>query len=105
MIACWFVFVFVRAALEQFRRRDQFGRAACLGAVAGLFGVAAHSLVDFGLHVTVNAAVFIALIVIATQAYGGEKENLESTPERSTIGTQNPTGLHQFGLYKENKCT
>jgi hypothetical protein len=27
----------------------------------------AHSLVDFGLHVTANAVVFLALVVIATK--------------------------------------
>ena len=94
MIACWFVFVFVRTALKQLRRRDQFGRAACLGAVAGLFGVAAHSLVDFGLHLTVNAVVLITLIVIATRAYGGEKkERLESSRGALHFENCNPTGL------------
>ena len=37
-----------------------------LGAVLGIAGVAAHSLVDFGLHILVNAIVFLALIMIAT---------------------------------------
>jgi O-antigen ligase len=42
-----------------------FTRAAALGALAGLFGVAVHSLVDFGLHVTSNAFVFAALVALA----------------------------------------
>lgn len=46
---------------------DPFRRAACFGAQIGLFGVAIHSFVDFGLHVTVNALVCVALIVIATR--------------------------------------
>jgi hypothetical protein len=43
-----------------------FLHAARLGAVLGLAGVAAHSLVDFGLHILVNAVVFVTLIMIAT---------------------------------------
>jgi hypothetical protein len=30
----------------------------------------AHNVVDFGLHVTANAVVFIALVVIATRDFG-----------------------------------
>jgi hypothetical protein len=37
-----------------------------MGALIGIFGVAVHSLVDFGLHVTINALVLTALVVIAT---------------------------------------
>jgi hypothetical protein len=46
---------------------ESFRRAACLAALTGLIGVMAHSLVDFGLHVTANAVVFLALVVIATK--------------------------------------
>jgi hypothetical protein len=31
-----------------------------------VFGVAIHSFVDFGLHVTINSVLFVALVVIAT---------------------------------------
>jgi hypothetical protein len=41
-------------------------RAVRLGAVLGITGVAAHSLVDFGLHIMANAIVFIVLIMFAT---------------------------------------
>ena len=60
-----FVFIFLRRARETLRRGDAFRRAACVGALAGLFGVAVHSLFDFGLHMTANAALFVALVVIA----------------------------------------
>jgi putative inorganic carbon (HCO3(-)) transporter len=66
-LGAWFVIVFISGAREHLRRsRDSFRRSACLGALVGLFGVAIHSLVDFGLHDTVNAFVFTALVVIAT---------------------------------------
>ena len=68
----WFVF----ALIKRIRKRlvpDSFLRASCFGALAGLFTVAIHSSVDFGLHVTVNALVFIALVVIATVNVRTEK--------------------------------
>lgn len=41
-------------------------RSTCFGATLGVFGVLIHSLVDFGLHVPLNALVFVVLLVIAT---------------------------------------
>jgi O-antigen ligase/Flp pilus assembly protein TadD len=74
----WFVFLFVRRTRKGLRSRGAFRRAACLGALLGLCAIALHSLVDFGLHITVNALVFTALVVVATahvdtdrQATGG----------------------------------
>src|SRR5437870_9567492 len=61
-----FVLVFLRRARESLRTGDAPRRAAVFGALAGLFGVAVHSLFDFGLHMTANAALFVALIVVAT---------------------------------------
>ena len=43
---------------------DNYDRAVTLGALVGIVTVAIHSLVDFGLHVTINALLFIALISI-----------------------------------------
>lgn len=69
MLGLWFVYAFVREArLRLLRASDSFGRAARCGALTGLCGIAAHSFVDFGLHVTINAALFIVLTVIATAA-------------------------------------
>lgn len=59
VIGIWFVVAVVRAA----RQSVNIER---LGAILGIVGVAAHSLVDFGLHILVNAIVFLALIMIAT---------------------------------------
>lgn len=64
-LAVWFVVVFVRRVRQTLRASDPFRRAACLGALIGLFGVAVHSLVDFGLHITINALMFTALIAVA----------------------------------------
>ncbi len=66
VFATWFVVVFIRRARGCLRSRSSFRRATCFGALAGLFAIAIHSIFDFGLHVTVNALVFIALIVVAT---------------------------------------
>jgi hypothetical protein len=48
------------------RSTSAFSRAACFGALVGLAGVAVHSIVDFGLHLTINAVVLFALVTIAT---------------------------------------
>jgi O-antigen ligase len=66
-LGAWFLIALIKCSLERLRSsRDPFRRAACLGALLGMFGIAVHSLVDFGLHDTVNAFVFTALVVIAT---------------------------------------
>jgi O-antigen ligase len=57
--------LFIRRARECLRSDDPLRRAACCGALTGLCGVALHSFVDFGLHITANALVFTALLVIA----------------------------------------
>jgi len=65
-IAVWFGVVVFKRTRANLHSRDRFRRAACFGASLGMIGVAVHSLFDFGLHLTVNALVFTALIVIAT---------------------------------------
>jgi O-antigen ligase len=62
----WFIIAFIKRVRNTLLSQDAFRRAACLGALTGLFGVAVHSLVDFGLHITINALVCMALICIAT---------------------------------------
>lgn len=52
--------------ITNLRSSDRFRQACCFGALIGIFGVMIHSFLDFGLHVMVNALVFIALIVIGT---------------------------------------
>ncbi len=65
-LCVWFVVVFLAAARSQMRTPISFPylRAARFGALAGILTVCIHSLVDFGLHITVNAFVFTALVSI-----------------------------------------
>jgi O-antigen ligase len=62
----WFVVLLLNRARKVLLDGDPLRRAACLGAVVALFGVAVHSLFDFGLHITINSSLFVALVVIAT---------------------------------------
>ena len=71
-LVIWFGVAFIKRAREQFGSVDSFHRAACLGALTGLFGVAVHSVVDFGLHITINALICTVLIVIVTMEGRGE---------------------------------
>ncbi len=65
-IGIWFLVATIRRVRKTFQSRNSFRRAAALGALIGLFGVAVHSIVDFGLHITINALIFVTLLVIAT---------------------------------------
>jgi O-antigen ligase len=64
----------IRFAITQLRKRDSVSRAICIGAMASLFAVILHSLVDFGLHITVNAVVCLSLIVLACANVSSERE-------------------------------
>ena len=66
-IGVWFVLAVVRRIRKNLMVDHGFRRAVRFGAVLGLTGVAAHSLVDFGLHIMINAVVFITLIMMGTQ--------------------------------------
>ncbi|MET0623681.1 MAG: O-antigen ligase family protein [Pyrinomonadaceae bacterium] len=71
--------IFIKLARDGLRSRDTFRRAACFGALTGLFGVALHSFVDFGLHITANQLVFTSLVVIAAaHVRKGERDRLDS---------------------------
>jgi O-antigen ligase len=68
VLVIWFLVIFFRRARISLRSPDSYYRAASLGAITGMFGVVVHSFVDFGLHITINAFFFLALLVIAAQA-------------------------------------
>lgn len=65
-IVIWFGLALLRRTRENLQSPNRFRRAACFGAAIGIMGVAVHSLVDFGLHMLVNALIFTTLVVIAT---------------------------------------
>lgn len=66
-LGLWFAVMVIRRARENLVSDRGFMRAVRFGAILGIAGVAAHSLVDFGLHMLANAVVFMTLIMIATQ--------------------------------------
>jgi O-antigen ligase len=86
-LVVWLVTVFIRRARNQLLNAKPLSRAACLAALTGLLGVMAHSAVDFGLHVTANAVVFLALVVIATKELPAEKQKefLHEAIRRETV--------------------
>lgn len=51
---------------KNLRSGDPFTQSSCFGAALGILGVLIHSLVDFGLHVMINALILAVLVVIAT---------------------------------------
>jgi len=63
-ILIWFAIVLVKQTRRSIRASEGFQRAVSLGAIVGVAGIAVHSVVDFGLHVTVNALVLMALLAI-----------------------------------------
>ena len=65
-VGVWFAVMVVRAARKNFIVQTGFMRAARVGALHGIAAVAAHSLVDFGLHLIANAVVFLTLVMIVT---------------------------------------
>ena len=65
-IGLWFILGFGKSVLTRLRYGDPLLSALSIGALAGIFAVAIHSIVDFGLHITINALLFVTLMVIAT---------------------------------------
>ena len=76
-IGLWFIAGFCKDFLIRLRNRDPLLGALSIGALAGIFAVAIHSIVDFGLHITINAVLFATLMVIATvtSSPGSQSEN------------------------------
>ena len=71
-IGIWFLFVLFKRIRVNLKSGSSFRRGACFGAMLGIMGVAVHSLFDFGLHMLVNALIFVSLIIIATISEGNE---------------------------------
>ena len=79
-LALWFIVAFLRKARHGARSGDAFCRAACLGALTGIFGVAVHSVVDFGLHLIINSLILCVLIVVAAHSSTLEAQSQELAP-------------------------
>jgi O-antigen ligase len=85
-LVAWFIVALIRRARTRLRSSDSFRRTACLAALAGLFGVAVHSLVDFGLQITINALICTTLIIIAT----ADERVEERTPPSISVLKRRP---------------
>jgi O-antigen ligase len=60
----WFLVAFVQRSRKALANFTGIQRAFAVGAIIGVVGVGVHSLVDFGLHMTGNALVFVMLFAL-----------------------------------------
>lgn len=94
----WFAVVLVRQSRQSIKATEGFQRAVMLGVIISLVGLAVHSLVDFGLHITVNALCCAILLgILSTNRFqsvvrqpGLRRGNFEKRkriqPHRSSTG-------------------
>lgn len=61
-----FIILLIKKISVQINSGSSLRRASCFGATVGIFGIMLHSLVDFGLHIIINALILIILVVLAT---------------------------------------
>lgn len=70
IIAFFLALIFFGIAIKRMSKQFSIGNSlrqgSCLGAALGLSGILLHSVVDFGLHTTINSLICVVLIVIAT---------------------------------------
>ena len=66
----WFAVVLLGRLLRVSRVDFLAPTALRCGALAGLVAIAVHSFFDFGLHITINALLCCALLVIAVKGTG-----------------------------------
>jgi O-antigen ligase len=66
LLGLFFVGVLFRTSLQRRESADTFRRGVATGALAGCFAVLVHSFVDFTLHTTSNALLFLVLAALAT---------------------------------------
>jgi O-antigen ligase len=60
----WFSIALLNQISRGINAVEGFQRAVLLGSIIGLVGVGVHSMVEFGLHITINALVFVVLLAI-----------------------------------------
>jgi len=63
-IFVWFVFALVQQCRKALQTFTGFQRVIAFGSIIGIFGVALHSLIEFGLHITANAFAFVILLAV-----------------------------------------
>jgi len=69
----WFAVALIKEARHSVKTSEGFQRAVSLGAIIGLVGVGVHSIVEFGLHITINALVFVVLVaILSLKSFGPE---------------------------------
>lgn len=78
-LGAWFAVTVMRLARRNLKIDTGFMRAVRIGSVLGIAGVAAHSLLDFGLHLTGNAVVFLTLIMMVTFRRRESLDEFETT--------------------------
>ena len=87
-IVAWCVIVLLLNIRRGLKSGDSLARAASFGALGGFFGVAAHSLVDSGLVVPINAVILFALLVIASA--NPEAKDTRRKVARRPVGERQP---------------
>lgn len=73
-IGIWFAVSVIRRTRANLASDSSFQRAVSFAAVLGITGVAVHSMVDFGLHMMINALILIALVMLATKKMDSEPQ-------------------------------
>jgi O-antigen ligase len=75
----WFAVALISEARRSLRAGEGFQRAVSMGAILGLAGVGVHSIVDFGLHITINALVFVVLLaILSLKSFGPQTVPMKS---------------------------
>jgi O-antigen ligase len=73
LVLLGFVILLFARSFAAMQTRDPVQRAISLGALAGCFGIAVHSFVEFNLQVTNNLQLFLALAALATTKVAAEE--------------------------------
>jgi O-antigen ligase len=76
-IGLWFFIRFFKELKIRLRESDASFIALSTGALASIFAVAIHSIFDFGLHITINSLLLVALIVIAITTVPNVSKNYQ----------------------------
>jgi O-antigen ligase/tetratricopeptide (TPR) repeat protein len=69
LLGVWFVVMIGKRIRARVKHASDHELIIKSGALAGLCGIAVHSMFDFGLHVTTNGLICIALIVVAVTPF------------------------------------